>query len=328
MTPRLKLPYIAPSQAQKHVTHNEALRMLDALVQATVSTRTTHMPPAQPQEGEAHIVPAGAGGEWGDKEGAIAAYQDGAWTYLQPQAGWRVWVTGEAVLCIHDGVEWLSLQEAYPISRLDALGVNTDASEPNRLAVSGAASLFDHAGGGHQLKINRSAAGHAGSLLFQTAYSGRAEIGLPGDDNWRLKVSENGTVWHEAISVDRRSGGVSVRFLDSHQVIVGYEQVGVVQPPSSGGIVFFSIVDAQFPQNPTASILAYDVGNSPLLTTMFLGTATENRGTTALTGTTGTSGRISVAVDGAGNLFIENRFTGGVARQFCLTFINSYRQLV
>lgn len=31
-TSHLKLPYIAPSQAQKHVTHNEAIGALDALV--------------------------------------------------------------------------------------------------------------------------------------------------------------------------------------------------------------------------------------------------------------------------------------------------------
>ncbi|MCJ2115070.1 DUF2793 domain-containing protein, partial [Methylobacterium sp. J-001] len=32
-TPRLGLTLIAASQAQKHVTHNEALGLLDALVQ-------------------------------------------------------------------------------------------------------------------------------------------------------------------------------------------------------------------------------------------------------------------------------------------------------
>lgn len=31
-TSNLKLPYIAPSHSQKHVTHNEAIRALDALV--------------------------------------------------------------------------------------------------------------------------------------------------------------------------------------------------------------------------------------------------------------------------------------------------------
>ena len=32
-TPNLTLPYIMAAQAQKHVTHNEALRALDVIVQ-------------------------------------------------------------------------------------------------------------------------------------------------------------------------------------------------------------------------------------------------------------------------------------------------------
>lgn len=32
----LSLPYLAPAQAQKHVTHNEGLRMLDVLVQLSL----------------------------------------------------------------------------------------------------------------------------------------------------------------------------------------------------------------------------------------------------------------------------------------------------
>ena len=35
----LQLPYIMPSQAQKHVTHNEAIRSLDAIVQLSVVDR-------------------------------------------------------------------------------------------------------------------------------------------------------------------------------------------------------------------------------------------------------------------------------------------------
>ena len=37
-TPNLVLPYIAANQSQKHVTVNEALRRLDALVQVTVQS--------------------------------------------------------------------------------------------------------------------------------------------------------------------------------------------------------------------------------------------------------------------------------------------------
>jgi hypothetical protein len=37
VTPHLALPLMAAAQAQKHVTHNEALRLLDGLVQGTVT---------------------------------------------------------------------------------------------------------------------------------------------------------------------------------------------------------------------------------------------------------------------------------------------------
>ena len=45
----LSLPYIQPSQAQKHVTHNEALRILDVLVQLGALTDDQNMPPSAPQ---------------------------------------------------------------------------------------------------------------------------------------------------------------------------------------------------------------------------------------------------------------------------------------
>ncbi len=38
-TPNLALPYIQAAQAQKHVTHNEAIRALDAIVQLGVLDR-------------------------------------------------------------------------------------------------------------------------------------------------------------------------------------------------------------------------------------------------------------------------------------------------
>ena len=40
----LSLPYLLPSQAQKHVTHNAALRLLDMAVQTTVVMTTITSP--------------------------------------------------------------------------------------------------------------------------------------------------------------------------------------------------------------------------------------------------------------------------------------------
>lgn len=38
---KLQLPYLAAAQSQKHVTVNESLRKLDAVVQLTVVSATT-----------------------------------------------------------------------------------------------------------------------------------------------------------------------------------------------------------------------------------------------------------------------------------------------
>ena len=46
-TPRLALPVIEAAQAQKHVTHNEALALLDALIQLAVESRTLTRRPAR-----------------------------------------------------------------------------------------------------------------------------------------------------------------------------------------------------------------------------------------------------------------------------------------
>ena len=45
LSPILSLPLLQASQAQKHVTHNEALMQLDLLVQLTVADRTRTAPP-------------------------------------------------------------------------------------------------------------------------------------------------------------------------------------------------------------------------------------------------------------------------------------------
>ena len=48
---RLGLPYLLPSQAQKHVTHNAALHRLDGLVQLVLEATGAETPPADPAEG-------------------------------------------------------------------------------------------------------------------------------------------------------------------------------------------------------------------------------------------------------------------------------------
>ena len=63
-TPNLNLPYLLAAQSQKHVTHNEALRILDSLVQITVLDRNLAAPPAVAVEGDRYIVAASPTGSF------------------------------------------------------------------------------------------------------------------------------------------------------------------------------------------------------------------------------------------------------------------------
>jgi hypothetical protein len=199
MTDNLDLPYILPSQAQKHVTHNEALRRLDAIVQLSCASRVLASPPASPVEGSRYLVPASPVGDWSGKEGRIAAWQDGAWAFLQPRKGWLAWIEDEAALLAHDGARFVEAAASPAGARI--FGINATADSANRLAVSSPAVLFNHAGGGHQVKINKNAAADTASILFQAGFSGRAEFGLTGDNDFRIKVSPNGAQWRDAMIV-------------------------------------------------------------------------------------------------------------------------------
>src|SRR4051812_39218115 len=101
-TPNLGLPFIEASQAQKRVTHNEALRILDAAIQIAVADLTRTSPPGTPVQGERHVVASGATGAWAAHDNAIATWQDGAWAYLVPKTGWCIWSVADNVEFVFD----------------------------------------------------------------------------------------------------------------------------------------------------------------------------------------------------------------------------------
>jgi hypothetical protein len=106
-TATLNLPLLAASQAQKHVTVNEALARIDAALQLSVVSRTVSIPPSLVEEGECYLVPAGGVNAWGGEDENLAFYLNGGWEFLTPLAGWRLFVADEAVDVRFDGTEWL-----------------------------------------------------------------------------------------------------------------------------------------------------------------------------------------------------------------------------
>lgn len=209
-TPNLKLPYILPSQAQKHITHNEALRLLDAVVHLSVKSQSRTEAPATPGEGERYLVAAPATGSWSGKDGAIASFIDGGWLFVVPAIGWQAYVEDEARLLVYDGALWKVVSSVPENLSLSMLGVHAMADAVNRLAISSDASLFNNAGAGHQVKVNKQAAGDTASLLYQTNWTGFAEMGLNGSNDFSVKVSSDSGQWREAIRIDHATGNVAI----------------------------------------------------------------------------------------------------------------------
>jgi hypothetical protein len=200
-SPRLALPFLQPAQAQKHVTHNEALRRLDTIVQLGLDTMGTTTPPGTPADGESHAIGAGATGDWAGHDGEVASWLDAAWDFVTPQAGWLATRTGDTDVFVHDGTGWVRATATVEFDNLAGVGVNAVANATNRLTSAAPATLLTHDGAGHQLKINKAGVADTASLLFQTDWSGRAEMGLAGNDAFSIKVSADGSSWDEVMNV-------------------------------------------------------------------------------------------------------------------------------
>ncbi|UOA29033.1 DUF2793 domain-containing protein [Pseudosulfitobacter sp. DSM 107133] len=201
-SPVLSLPFIQAAQSQKHVTHNEALRVLDAVVQLVVVTADQDTPPGAPEIGARYIVAEPGSGAWAGQAGNIAVWQEGGWFFVPPQTGWRAEVLSPAGAVVFDAATGWSA----PAQTTQQLGINATADTTNRLSISAPATLLNHEGAGHQLKVNKAAAGDTASLLYQTGFSGRAEMGLAGDDDFAIKVSADGSGWQTALRADAASG--------------------------------------------------------------------------------------------------------------------------
>ncbi|SEK06359.1 Protein of unknown function [Cribrihabitans marinus] len=204
-SPTLGLPYLQPSQAQKHVTHNEALARLDAVTQLSIAALGPSSPPASPAEGDRFIVGPGATGDWAGRDQQIAIHRGGAWSFTPPLPGWVALLRDIGTLVRFDGNEWVPVH----VNDAETLGINAQADTVNRLSVAAPATLLNHDGDDHRLTVNKAGTGDTASLLFQSGWSGRAEVGLAGEDAFAIRVSPDGSTWQTALRLDPDSGAAS-----------------------------------------------------------------------------------------------------------------------
>ena len=103
------------------------------------------------------------------------------------------------------------------LQNLALLGLGTTADATNPLSAKLNNALFvaktvaEGGDGDLRYKLSKEAAANTLSFLFQDNFSGRAEIGLTGDDDFHFKVSPDGSAWYDSFVVDRNSGNIEVQ---------------------------------------------------------------------------------------------------------------------
>jgi len=160
----LNFPYLDAAQAQKHVTVNESLRRLDALVLLAIEDKDLTAPPGSPSDGTRYIPAATATGAWSGKETYVAHYVDGAWEFYTPREGFLAYVRDEDLVYVYDGSAWVTLSAALSFASLDVGGPVGVAS----YTVAGAPS-----------------AATAGRIIYVADESGGAVLAFSDGTNWR-----------------------------------------------------------------------------------------------------------------------------------------------
>ena len=107
-TARHALPNLFVGQAQKEVTHNEALARIDALLHPVVQGWVTTPPaPNTTDDGKCWLIKGPAIGVWAGKENHIARWSGGSWRYLNPSNGMALWLASDQVRLFYITTAWI-----------------------------------------------------------------------------------------------------------------------------------------------------------------------------------------------------------------------------
>lgn len=151
------------------------------------------------------------------------------------------------------------------IQNIAQLGVNASADASNKLSVNSDAILFNTATGDQRTKLNKSASANTAGFLFQNNFSGRAEFGLLGDDNFSLKVSPDGAAWKLALSLDKTTGQVTFPNSSGFTGDTGSGgSAGLVPAPAAGAGVAgkFLKADGSWTVPPTGTMTGQQIANA------------------------------------------------------------------
>ncbi len=215
-TPNLNLSFLAPAQAQKHVTVNEGFGELDTLVHCAVLGMNRNDPPASAAEGDRYLLGGAPDADWSGQAGRLAAFRNGGWAFSTPRPGWRVYdLATDTLHALGTTMSWTAVSGPGATAVIQGatrfgLGATADAANPFTAKLNAALwTARDPAEGGTgdlRLACNKSAAARDAGHLFQSGFVTRALAGLFGSNRYRVAVSPDGATFRDALSIDDATG--------------------------------------------------------------------------------------------------------------------------
>ena len=272
-TTNLGLPLMAAAQSQKHITHNDAILMLDAIVQLAVISTTLTVPPGSPVDGDRYIIGSGATGAWAGKDLNVALSSSGAWLFLVPKVGWTAWDTANGYELTWNGTAWISASEV-----LDTAFILKDNADPTKKA------MFDASGITTATTRTYTLPNVTGTLAL-----------LSGTQTFTGTTTISGTFTASAATT---SLGTSTA-ASTVNVGTGANATGISKSINVGtGGASGSTTTLVF-GSATAGALGTTTFNSPTVTFSAINTAIDIAGTTALTGAATTAKFLYLGLGGA-----------------------------
>lgn len=184
-TPRLSMPYLIAGQAQKEISHNDALNDMDSLAQISVINKTTATPPATPAEGDSYIIAASPTGVWAGNANAIASYYSG-WRIKTPKTGWFAYVQAEAVFYLFDGSAWNVYKGVVPLGSAAVPSYSFIGDSDTGLYSPGANQVAIATGGVQRMSVDASGNTNVAGVLATSNHT------ITSNSSTALIVGPNG----------------------------------------------------------------------------------------------------------------------------------------
>ncbi|MBX3593720.1 DUF2793 domain-containing protein [Sphingomonas sp.] len=105
-SPRFALPLLNAGQAQKEVSHNEAIVLIDAMLAPSAIAAGINVPPDTPEPGQCWIVGTAPTGAWAGWAEALAMWTDGGWRFVSPRLGLRITMEGNGLVAAYGDAGW------------------------------------------------------------------------------------------------------------------------------------------------------------------------------------------------------------------------------